>query len=306
MAGGRQTTWRAPKAMPLVATLAIALSGCGSAPSASTADARAAELRIAAVDAQIVGTAQQALDGVFLDYVRSQSEITACFAKRGLRYLPAPFELPERADPADEGLTSPIPVALTVDVAHMTARVDRGLEQSRALARAQATLGDSRYRSPDADDPGFDAAATACAPVTKTPERFRTAINTAWTDLLVAAGQVPGAQLSDASYVACMTSQGQRATSAQDAFGPYPELSDATLRRSEARAKMVARAAADSACRRSAHDAFILEVDRQLAQFTQTHGEQIETSRRAWERLSTEAETARKSWYAAHPTLPRS
>ena len=39
---------------------------------------------------------------------------------------------------------------------------------------------------------------------------------------------------------------------------------------------MVARAAADSACRRSAHDAFILEVDRQLAQFTQTHAAEIE------------------------------
>lgn len=65
MAGRRQATWQVPKAIPLLATVVIALSGCGASQSAPSADVRAAELRIAAVDAKIVGTAQQALDGVF-------------------------------------------------------------------------------------------------------------------------------------------------------------------------------------------------------------------------------------------------
>ncbi|MGL5828785.1 MAG: hypothetical protein ACRC0L_04355 [Angustibacter sp.] len=196
-------------------------------------------------------------------------------------------------------LTAPLPVAMSVYLDEETAKIDEQIALATAKAAAKPPT------SPDLGTENFAKAADACSPTTGSQARYRTAANDAWIELLGRAGSAPGASISDTEYVACMKGQGVDADSAEDAYGPYPELRALPKSPDSARAAALKRARGDAGCRREAHLAFINAVAAELPEFEKAHAQDIASAEGMWQQISRDADQARTKWYAAHPELPR-
>lgn len=280
-------------------TVLLAATACGTQrPEAAASSMSRAELSVRAMDARIAGTAQQQIDGSFLDYVTAQSALVTCFQAHGAVYQPPPFGAPEEA-PGPAALTAPLPVAMSVDLDEATATIDREIGALRAGAK------DPQPTSPDVGTESFTKAAAACSPTVGAQERFHTAAMDAWIALLGRAGSTPGALVSDDDYVSCMKKQGIAADSAEDAFGPYPEILELAGSPDSARAGALKRAGADADCRRGAHVAFIDAAAAALPEFETSHAREIADAESLWRQVSVDADRARATWYAAHPELRR-
>ncbi len=111
------------------ACLVVFAAGCGT--QAAETPAAAEEAAVAALDARISGTAQQQVDGMFLDYVKMQDDLVQCFAAFGATYQPSPFGQAERPQRPGQ-LSAPVPVAMSVDLNEISARLDESIEQRLA------------------------------------------------------------------------------------------------------------------------------------------------------------------------------
>lgn len=278
------------------ACLVVFAAGCGT--QAAETPVAAEEAAVAALDARISGTAQQQVDGMFLDYVKMQDDLVQCFAAFGATYQPSPFGQAER--PRRPGqLSAPVPVAMSVDLNEISARLDESIEQRLAGSRFP------EITSPDFGSDAFTKAANTCQPVNATQERYATPIHDAWFDLFARAASTPQSSVTTETYVPCMTKAGFEVTDAEDAYGPYPELNALPGSPKDVKAAAMARATADANCRRDAHNQFIRNLAAEIPQFTATHSAQIAEAEAQWQAISREADKTRVTWYKAHPELPR-